>query len=151
MYTPLEDRSEQSFQPSEHYDQLLSKESQDFDPSFRKSSKNRNQILLQIFLTLLLSILTFALGTWLGSYKPSNPSGRDYLEHVQQYCTFLHTVGKYTKLICEAPILKDVDTSLHYVTFNGSLMKENAFRQDAGPEVDAAWESIGVNCELPFQ
>ena len=48
----------------------------------------------------------------------------------------------------KAPILKDVDTSLHYVTFNGSLLKENVFRQDAGPEVDAAWESIGVNCEF---
>ena len=49
-----------------------------------------------------------------------------------------------------APILKEVDTSLHAVRFNGSFMKENAFRLDAGPEVDAAWDSIGVNCEFLF-
>jgi hypothetical protein len=39
---------------------------------------------------------------------------------------------------------------MHTVRFNGSFMKENAFRQDAGPEVDAAWDSIGVNCKFPF-
>jgi len=43
-----------------------------------------------------------------------------------------------------SPILKEVDTSLQTVIFNGSLLKENVFRQDAGPEVDAAWESLGV-------
>lgn len=45
----------------------------------------------------------------------------------------------------KAPILKEVDTSLHTVRFNGSFMKENEFRQGAGPEVDAAWNSLGVN------
>ncbi|TVY92514.1 hypothetical protein LAWI1_G003671 [Lachnellula willkommii] len=130
MYTPLEDRSEQDSQPSEDYDQLLSKESQDPNSSFRpRSARGRNQILVQVFLTLLLSIFTFALGSYLGRYKFSNPNGRDFLEHVQKY----------------SPILKDVDTSMQYVTFNGSFMKENAFRQDAGPEVDSAWESMGVN------
>ncbi|TVY52938.1 Oxidase ustYa [Lachnellula cervina] len=130
MYTPLEDRSEQDSQPSEDYDSLLSKESQDSNSSFRPSSaRDRNQILVQVFLTLLLSIFAFVLGSWLGRYEFSNPSGRDYLEHVQKY----------------SPILKDVDTSIQYVTFNGSFMKENAFRQGAGPEVDLAWESMGVN------
>jgi hypothetical protein len=47
-----------------------------------------------------------------------------------------------------APILKEVDTALHAVQFNGSFLKANAFRLDAGPEVDAAWESLGVGCEL---
>ncbi|TVY34181.1 Oxidase [Lachnellula subtilissima] len=132
MYTPLEDRSEQGSQSFKDYEQLLSKESQDPNSSFRPSSaRSRNQILVQVFLTLLLSTFTFALGSWLGRYmyKSCNPNGRDYLEHVQQY----------------SPILKDVDTSMRYVTFNGSFMKENVFRQDAGPEVDSAWESIGVN------
>jgi len=31
------------------------------------------------------------------------------------------------------------------VHFNGSLLKENVFRQSAGPDVDAAWESLGVD------
>lgn len=46
-----------------------------------------------------------------------------------------------------AQIMKDVDMSYHLVTFNGSFMHENVFRRAGSPEVDAAWESIGVNCE----
>jgi hypothetical protein len=42
--------------------------------------------------------------------------------------------------------LKDVDISYNVIGFNGSLLKANEFRKDAGPEVDAAWESLGVNC-----
>lgn len=48
-----------------------------------------------------------------------------------------------------APILKEVDKTLHTAHFNGSLLKENIFRQDAGPAVDAAWASLGVHCEIP--
>jgi hypothetical protein len=43
--------------------------------------------------------------------------------------------------------MEDVDISYQLVQFNGSLLKENVFRQSAGPEVDAAWESLGVDCE----
>jgi hypothetical protein len=87
MYTPLEtleERSERDSRPSDDYDELLAKESQDFS-SIRKSSKPRS-ILLQIFLILVVSLFTFALGTWFGSYKHFEPSGRGYLEHVQHYC-----------------------------------------------------------------
>ncbi|KAJ6091962.1 hypothetical protein N7467_003931 [Penicillium canescens] len=49
--------------------------------------------------------------------------------HVSQYSTVMREVG--------------IEYSLQ--EFNGSLLKENVFRQDAGPEVDAAWESLGVN------
>lgn len=31
------------------------------------------------------------------------------------------------------------------VRFNGSFLHLNAFRQDAGPEVDAAWKSLGAD------
>jgi hypothetical protein len=48
-----------------------------------------------------------------------------------------------------APVMKDVEMSYEVAAFNGSLMKENVFRQNAGPEVDAAWESLGVNCGCP--
>ena len=47
-----------------------------------------------------------------------------------------------------APILKDVDISYTVIRFNGSLLKENVFRQGAGPEVDAAWASLGVDCKI---
>lgn len=34
------------------------------------------------------------------------------------------------------------------VQFNGSLLKENIYRQGASPEVDAAWAALGVDCTL---
>lgn len=51
-------------------------------------------------------------------------------------------------MMVAAPLRKDVDISYDAVRFNGSLLKENIFRQPAGPEVDKAWESLGVNCML---
>lgn len=42
--------------------------------------------------------------------------------------------------------MKEVGIQYSLQEFNGSLLKENVFRQDAGPDVDAAWESLGVNC-----
>jgi len=47
-----------------------------------------------------------------------------------------------------APLLDNqIDLSYNIIRFNGSFMKENVYRQAAGPEVDAAWEALGVNCE----
>jgi Mycotoxin biosynthesis protein UstYa len=46
-----------------------------------------------------------------------------------------------------APITEEVDISYDYVQFNGSFYKENIYRQDASPEVDAAWEALGTNCK----
>lgn len=45
-----------------------------------------------------------------------------------------------------ATVMKEVGIQYSLLEFNGSLLKENIFRQDAGPDVDAAWESLGVNC-----
>ncbi|KAL4995343.1 hypothetical protein BDV10DRAFT_203131 [Aspergillus recurvatus] len=44
-----------------------------------------------------------------------------------------------------APVIANVDIKYHRQRFNGSLLKENIYRQDAGPEVDAAWEALGAN------
>ena len=46
-----------------------------------------------------------------------------------------------------ASVVKHVDISYNTIRFNGSLLKENIFRQDAGPEVDAAWQSLGIDCK----
>jgi hypothetical protein len=46
-----------------------------------------------------------------------------------------------------APMLEDIDISYDVVQFNGTFVHENIYRQDAGPEVDAAWEALGVGCE----
>lgn len=44
--------------------------------------------------------------------------------------------------------MSNIPIKYHRQRFNGSLLKENIFRQGAGSEVDAAWESLGVNCEF---
>ncbi|KAJ9152067.1 Tat pathway signal sequence [Pleurostoma richardsiae] len=44
-----------------------------------------------------------------------------------------------------SPILADIDVGLSTIAFNGSFFSETIFRQAASPEVDAAWESLGVN------
>ena len=47
-----------------------------------------------------------------------------------------------------SPLLSDLEISWHEVQFNGSLLKENEYRRRAGPEVDAAWEALGINCQF---
>jgi hypothetical protein len=47
-----------------------------------------------------------------------------------------------------APILDDINISYDIVQFDGRFVKENIYRQKAGPEVDAAWEALGVGCEF---
>ena len=44
-------------------------------------------------------------------------------------------------------MLEDLDIEYNTIQFNGSFMAENIYRQAASPEVDAAWEALGVNCE----
>lgn len=44
-------------------------------------------------------------------------------------------------------MVKEVKPNWHTVRFNGSFLHENIYRQSAGPEVDAAWEALGVDCE----
>ncbi|KAH8683158.1 hypothetical protein BGZ60DRAFT_367591 [Tricladium varicosporioides] len=125
MYTPIEDRSDQDSQPCEDSERLLDKESSDLESSYMPRSSKPLKFLLPLLVSVFSSLCAFAFGTWFGVHKSSN----NYLSHIQKY----------------SPILKEVDTSLHTVRFNGSFMKENEFRQGAGPEVDAAWNSLGVN------
>ena len=51
-----------------------------------------------------------------------------------------------TKRISHAsPVIEDVDITYDTVKFNGSFFSEDIFRQPASPEVDAAWEALGVD------
>ncbi|KAF9889812.1 hypothetical protein FE257_006902 [Aspergillus nanangensis] len=45
----------------------------------------------------------------------------------------------------KSPLLRDMDVNYHVQQFNGTFMHENIYRQDAGPEVDAAWAALGVD------
>ncbi|KAF2092284.1 hypothetical protein K490DRAFT_32878 [Saccharata proteae CBS 121410] len=74
------------------------------------------------------SILAALAGYWTGS-RTSTKLDQSCTNHVSQY----------------SPLLRELDISYSVVRFNGSLLKENVFRQDAGPEVDAAWKALGVD------
>lgn len=45
-----------------------------------------------------------------------------------------------------SPVTQDLILDYHEQWFNGSLLKENVYRLPASPEVDVAWEALGVNC-----
>lgn len=45
-----------------------------------------------------------------------------------------------------APLQKDVKIKYDMVSFNGSFMAQTIYRQDASPEVDSAWEALGLDC-----
>ncbi|CAK4034792.1 tat pathway signal sequence [Lecanosticta acicola] len=44
-----------------------------------------------------------------------------------------------------SPLTRDFDMTYHTQQFNGSFMEETVYRRAASPEVDAAWEALGVN------
>ena len=68
----------------------------------------------------------------------------------QARCSVLQVMSfrSCSKLTGAAPVIQAIDIEYSPVHFNGSLFKKNAFRLDAGPKVDEAWESLGVDCEL---
>jgi hypothetical protein len=51
-------------------------------------------------------------------------------------------------MVLKAPLTEDIDITFQKVRFNGSLLKENIYRQEASPEVDEAWAKLGVNCKF---
>ncbi|KUJ19253.1 uncharacterized protein LY89DRAFT_731660 [Mollisia scopiformis] len=43
------------------------------------------------------------------------------------------------------PVLDDIPLTYTLTQFNGSFLNENIYRQAASPEVDSAWEALGIN------
>lgn len=52
--------------------------------------------------------------------------------------------------IVTAPVMKEVQIVYKAKQFNGSFRSEDVYRQEAGPEVDEAWEALGVDCTYPW-
>ncbi|TWU74018.1 hypothetical protein ED733_000992 [Metarhizium rileyi] len=44
-----------------------------------------------------------------------------------------------------SPVLKDVHVKYEPQLFNGTFMRESIYRQEGSPEVDKAWEDLGVD------
>ncbi|CAK1359242.1 hypothetical protein CB0940_05480 [Cercospora beticola] len=78
---------------------------------------------------LCLSLFSAIVGSLIGRRIQSSNSDRVCFKHTSK----------------SSPLQDDIEVSWHEVVFNGSLLKENVYRQDAGPEVDSAWEELGIN------
>ncbi|CAI7675679.1 unnamed protein product [Penicillium manginii] len=81
-----------------------------------------------IFLQISALAIVFVVGALLGFFWRADLDGLCG-RHVSQY----------------SPIVNDMDVKYNIVSSTGSLLRESIFRQDASPEVDAAWDSLGVN------
>ncbi|KAK0653337.1 Cyclochlorotine biosynthesis protein O [Lasiodiplodia hormozganensis] len=91
--------------------------------------KTRSWIATTVLVTAVACIAGFT-GAWIASSNwRHNPTEISCTKQLNQF----------------SPLWGEVDISYEVIQFNGSLLKENIFRQDASPEVDAAWESLGVN------
>ena len=71
------------------------------------------------------------------------------INHVSQYCESRAFSRERSHSLVAAPIVRDVAPAWHTQQFNGSFLHANVYRQSAGPEVDAAWDALGVNCKMP--
>ncbi|KAL5422531.1 hypothetical protein PMIN04_004672 [Paraphaeosphaeria minitans] len=77
--------------------------------------------------------LSVILGAWIGNATRWDADAFS-IRHTSQY----------------SPIIEDITIQYTALPFNGSLLASNPFRLDAGPEVDAAWKSLGADCTAPF-
>jgi len=93
------------------------------------------------------------LGAYMG--RRSMNLDRQCASYTAEYCK-LHPYLWNFRSVCrqstvadfqhEAPVLKEVDIKYDTQQFNGSFMQEAIYRKVGSPEVDAAWEALGVDC-----
>ncbi|KAH6642668.1 hypothetical protein C7974DRAFT_301550 [Boeremia exigua] len=60
----------------------------------------------------------------------------EFVTNADEFC--MHHISQHS------PVVEEVDPGWHTKQFNGSFLHENIYRQSAGPEVDAAWQALGV-------
>ncbi|KAG4257535.1 hypothetical protein FPRO03_13908 [Fusarium proliferatum] len=87
---------------------------------------------LQLFLSFMLgsilsSTLTFQIIGKLGCLKSEAHCGPGVLQY--------------------SPVIKETDARCSTIYFNGSFMNENVYRRTGSPEVDASWDSLGIDCK----
>lgn len=70
-----------------------------------------------------------------------------YRSTVSQGRPYDHSHSMFSTNDAVAPIMDEVDMNFRTIQFNGSFVHENVYRQDAGPDVDEAWEALGVECK----
>lgn len=128
-----------------------SEDCESFGNELEKPSGPRiaSQTFFSQLITTALLVTTLIVGAVLGAWLGSNylMSANEFCIHeVSQDCNPSHRALQIQALTFTAPLLEDIDINFSTIRFNGSLFQENIFRQPASPEVDHAWESLGINC-----
>ena len=77
------------------------------------------------------NVLSLAVGAYAGRHRALSQHSLDSqcAAHTTQY----------------SPLLDEVDVQYAPVKFNGSFLEETVYRHPGAPEVDAAWEALGVD------
>jgi hypothetical protein len=117
--------------PSKEVDEAYSSDSDSLllsshtiQPHRRKWSNFRN-----VFLLLASNIFTALLTLYIIKFKFNFYANSFCTKHTSQY----------------SPILNEIDVSYKSISYNGSFFHKTVYREEASPEVDAAWEALGVN------
>ena len=110
----------------------------------RSSQCTRTSVLLWSSLS---TVVGLVVGLVIG-YSLLRPSYNSYVRQTTQSSEYhQRSRGSANET---APLLNDVNIQYSSIPFNGSFMKENIYRLKGAPEVDAAWEALGVNCWSHF-
>lgn len=148
-HTPKHEASFNRIPQNDDCDTLLSQSSAD---DYAKKPKRPLWHYAISSLFLLYSILICLAGIWIGTHRLFDADSF-CARHVAHYCMLWRSYQSNAPInTFLAPVVKE-GVGLHYNLqhFNGSFMKLNTFRQPAGPEVDAAWDSLGTDCaSLPY-
>ncbi|RHZ56930.1 hypothetical protein CDV55_101223 [Aspergillus turcosus] len=118
-------RSESDHDIDANYGLLNNEEAQNW--SDKKPRTRSHGSWLKVFLYIATAVVSCLVGLFIGHQ----------VQDLDGICT--RHVSHYS------PVTANVDITFQPQRFNGSLLKENIYRQDASPEVDAAWEALGVN------
>jgi len=127
------------------YEALLA-ESEDATPPIQKRHWSTTRIVFLVLSHLVIGVVGLFVGRILLF------SADDFCaHHVNHYCKSLSkpTVNRRIlgQLTCSsAPVVRDVAIKWSMQNFNGSFKQKTIYREDPSPEVDAAWDAIGVNC-----
>ncbi|KAJ4408288.1 hypothetical protein N0V91_003292 [Didymella pomorum] len=119
LYSPVKTEESESF--------LNHSETSSLDGHLTKIPSRRQSWIATAIVIFCTAVLSALFGAWAGR---QGLNADDFsIRHISEY----------------SPIVSQGDMTFEKVLFNGSFLKLNAFRQDAGPEVDAAWKSLGAD------
>jgi hypothetical protein len=131
---------------SDSFDDVADNEALLGQSSSRKRNAGQSKCTLAIWL-LLCTVIGLIVGLLVG-YGLLRPSYNQCVSMTTQTSMFKKPSVQGTRLTPSAPLLSSgVEIDYKTIPFNGSFMQKTIYREDASPEVDAAWEALGVNCE----